>query len=142
MYFRLTQDTASVKVALLAKLSEAPALTSVRKWFHAEPVPVRYPASPFGWVEWAGGPKSRDSQTGKVVDDFHVVLVKKSADSEGNEDTLIVLCSAAEAAIEADHTLNGTTFDCYVISREVQKIPQQDGEIAAVRLTVHTWKLL
>jgi hypothetical protein len=67
--------------------------------------------------------------------------VKKSADSNGNEDVLIALCAAAEVAIEADHTLNGTTFYCYVSNREVQKIPQKDYEIAAVRLTVHTWRL-
>jgi hypothetical protein len=127
---------------LLSKLSGASSLSSVKKWFHSEPAPVRYPASPFGWVEWAGGPKNPETQTGKVVDDFHVVLVKKSADSDGNEDALIALCAAAEAAIEADHTLNGTTFDCYVSNREVQKIPQKDYEIAAVRLTVHTWRLL
>ena len=137
----MTQDTASIKAALLAKLSEAPALAVVKKWFHAEPAPVRYPASPFGWVEWAGGPKNPNAQTAKVVDDFHVVLVRKSADSDGNEDALIALCTAAEAAIEADHTLSGTTFDCYVSNREVQKIPQGDYEIAAIRLTVHTWRL-
>ncbi len=85
----MSQNTGSIKAVLLAKLSEAPALSSVRKWFHAEPAPVCYPALPFGWVEWAGGPKNPNAQTAKVVDDFHVVLVKKSADSDGNEDALI-----------------------------------------------------
>jgi hypothetical protein len=123
------------------KLSGAVALSSVKTWLHAEPAPVRYPASPFGWVEWVGGPKTPEAQTEKTVDDFYVVLVKKSADSDGNEDALIALCKAAEAAIEADRTLSGTTFDSYVSNREVQKIPQGDYEIAAVRITVHTWRL-
>ena len=136
----MTQDAASIKTAILAKLAEAPELASIKTWLHAEPAPVRYPTSPFGWVEWAGGPRSPEAGTKKIVDNFYIVIVKKSADPEGNEDAVIALCKSAETALEADATLGGTTFDSYVSNREVQKVPAGDYEIAAVRMIVTTWR--
>ncbi len=136
----LTQDVASIKAAILAKLAAAEELASVKTWLHAEPAPVRYPSSPFGWVEWAGGPRKPEAATKKIIDNFHVVIVKKSADSQANEDSVIALCKAAENALEADPELGGATFDSYICNREVQKVPAGDYEIAAVRLTVTTWR--
>ena len=42
--------------------------------------------------------------------------------------------------METDPQLSDTTFDSYISNREVQKVPAGDHEIAAVRLTVHTWR--
>ncbi len=137
----MTQDTASIKAAILAKLKAAVALASVKTWLQAEPPPVRYPTSPFGFVEWAGGPETPEAGTKNVSDDFHIVLVAKSPDSDSNENAVITLAAAAEAALEADKTLGSTTFDSYVSNREVQKVPAGDYEIAAVRITLHTWRL-
>ena len=66
--------------------------------------------------------------------------MKKSADSDGNEYVVIALCKSAENALEADPDLNCTTFDSYVSNREVQKVPAGDYEIAAVRITITTWR--
>ena len=101
---------------------------------------MKYPTSPFGWVEWAGGPRKPEAGTKKIVDNFYVVLAKKSTDSNGNEDAVIALCKATETALEADPQLNSTTFDSYVSNREVQKVPAGDYEIAAVRITLTTWR--
>ncbi len=136
----MTQDVASIKAAILAKLTATAGLSSIKSWLHAEPPPIRYPTSPFGWVEWAGGPRNPEAGTKKIADNFYVVIVKKSADSEGNEDAVIDLCKSAEDALEADPELNSTTFDSFVSNREVQKIPSGDYEIAAVRITVSTWR--
>ncbi len=136
----LTQDVASIKTAILAKLAAAADLVSIKTWLHAEPAPVRHPTSPFGWVEWAGGPRNPEAGTKKVVDNFYIVIVKKSTDADGNEDAVITLCKAAEDALEADSQLAATTFDSWVSNREVQKGPAGDYEIAAVRITLSTWR--
>ena len=81
----MTQDVTSIKTAILAKLAVAGDLASVKTWLHAEPAPVKYPTSPFGWVEWAGGPRKPEASGVKVMDNFYVVLAKKSTDSNGNE---------------------------------------------------------
>ena len=136
----MTQDVTSIKAAILAKLAAATGLASVKTWLKAEPAPARYPTSPFGIVEWAGGPRVPEAGTKKVVDNFYVVIVKKSSDSDGNEDAVIALTKTAEDALEADPQLNSTTFDSYVSNREVQKVPAGDYEIAAVRITLLTWR--
>ena len=136
----MTQDVASIKAAILAKLVAAPDLASIKTWLKAEPAPARYPTSPFGIVEWAGGPRNPEAGAKKVVDNFYIVIVKKSSDSDGNEDAVIALCKAAEVALEADPQLNSTTFDSFVSNREVQKVPAGDYEIAAVRITLATWR--
>ena len=136
----MTQDVASIKTAILAKLAAAAGLASVKTWLKAEPAPARYPTSPFGIVEWAGGPRNPEAASKKVQDNFYIVLVKKSSDSDGNEDAVIALTKAAEDALEADPELNSTTFDSYVSNREVQKVPAGDYEIAAVRITLLTWR--
>ena len=69
------------------------------------------------------------------------MIVKKSADANGNEDSVIALTKSAETALEADPQLNTTTFDSWISNREVQKIPAGDYEIAAVRITLTAWKL-
>ena len=46
----LTKDAPSIKAAILAKLIAAPELSAIKKWLKAEPVPTRYPTSPFGWL--------------------------------------------------------------------------------------------
>lgn len=137
----MTQDVASIKTAILAKLAAAVDLASIKTWLKAEPSPSRYPTSPFGIVEWAGGPRVPEAGTKKIVDNFYVVIVKKSSDADGNEDAVIALCKAAEDALEADPQLSGATFDSYVSNREVQKVPAGDYEIAAVRITLTTWRL-
>ena len=53
---------------------------------------------------------------------------------------MIAFCKAAEIALEADPQLNTTTFDSWVSNREVQKVPAGDYEIAAVRITLTTWR--
>ena len=110
----LTQDVASIKAAILSKLTTASELASVKTWLHAEPALVGYPTNPFGWVEWAGGPRNPETGTKKIVDNSYVVIVKKNADLDGNEDAVIALCKSAENALEAYPDLNGTTFDSYV----------------------------
>ena len=136
----MTQYVASIKTAILAKLAAAAGLASVKTWLKAEPAPVKYPTSPFGWVEWAGGPRKPEASGLKVTDNFYIVLAKKSTDSNGNEDAVISFCKAAEIALEADPQLNNTTFDSWVSNREVQKVPAGDCEIAAVRITLTTWR--
>ena len=138
---KLTQDVPSIKTAILAKLTAAVGLASIKTWLKAEPAPARHPTSPFGIVEWAGGPRNPEAGTKRIVDNFYVVIVKKSADADGNEDAVIALCKSAEAALEADPELNSTTFDSWVSNREVQKVPAGDYEIAAVRITLTTWRL-
>ena len=138
---KLTQDVTSIKAAILTKLKAAVDLASIKTWLKAEPAPARYPTSPFGIVEWAGGPRNPEAGTKRIVDNFYVVIVKKSADADGNEDSVIALTKSAEAALEADPELNSTTFDSWVSNREVQKIPAGDYEIAAVRITLTTWRL-
>jgi hypothetical protein len=138
-----TQDAASIKTAILALLTNGVGLTAVKKWLKAEPSPMSYPTSPFGYVEWAGGPRVPEAGGKKVVDNFYVIIIKKSTSTDDNEDALIALCKAAEVLLEADNTLSGTTFDSYISNREVQKVPQNgNNEIAAVRLTVSTWRLV
>src|SRR5512143_3516752 len=127
----MTQDVPSIKTAILAKLTAATDLSSIKTWLKAEPAPARYPTSPFGIVEWAGGPRNPEAGTKKIVDNFYIVIVKKSADPDGNEDAVIALCKSAEEALEADPDLNSTTFDSWVSNREVQKVPAGDYEIAA-----------
>jgi hypothetical protein len=134
----LTQDVASIKTAILAKLAAAADLASVKTWLKAEPAPVKYPTSPFGWVEWAGGPRKPEASGMKVVDNFYVVLMKKSANSDANEDAVITLATKGGGGFDGGSQLSGTTFDSYVSNREVQKIPAGDYEIATVRLTIHT----
>lgn len=136
----MTQDVTSIKTAILAKLTAAADLASIKTWLRAEPAPARYPTSPFGIVEWAGGPRTPEAATTKITDNFYIIIVKKSADSNGNEDAVISLTKAAEDALEADPQLNNTTFDSYVSNREVQKVPAGDYEIAAVRITINTWR--
>ena len=136
----MTQDVASIKTAILAKLAAAADLASIKTWLKAEPAPARYPTSPFGIVEWAGGPRAPEAGSKRVQDNFYVVIVKKSSDSDGNEDAVIALTKAAEDALETDPQLNSTTFDSYVSNREVQKVPAGDYEIAAVRITLATWR--
>ena len=115
-------------------------LSAVKKWLKAEPVPTRYPTSPFGWVEYNGGPRKPSSGAKEVFDDFFVVIVVKSADPDNNEDTAMALAKSAEAALGADPQLNNTTFDSYVSNREKQKVFASDYDIVAIRLTVHTWR--
>jgi hypothetical protein len=136
----LTQDAPSIKAAILGKLTAATDLASIKKWLKAEPIPTRYPTSPFGWVEYNGGPRKPSSGVKEVFDDFFVVLVVKSADPDNNEDTAMALAKATEAALEVDPQLNSTTFDSYVSNREKQKVFASDYDIVAVRLTVHTWR--
>ena len=136
----MTQDVASIKTAILSKLAADADLSSIKTWLKAEPAPARYPTSPFGIVEWAGGPRNPEAASKKVQDNFYIVLVKKSSDSDGNEDAVIALTKAAEDALEADPQINSTTFDSYVSNREVQKVPAGDYEIAAVRITLLTWR--
>ena len=136
----MTKDAPSIKTAILAKLTAAAELSSVKKWLKAESVPTRYPTSPFGWVEYNGGLRKPSSGSKEVVDDFFVVLVVKSADPDNNEDTAMMLAKAAEVALEADPQLNSTTFDSYVSNREKQKVFASDYDIVTIRLTVHTWR--
>jgi hypothetical protein len=136
----MTQDAPSIKAAILAKLTAAGDLSAVKKWLKAEPVPTRYPTSPFGWVEYNGGVREPSSGSKQVNDDFFVVLVVKSADPDNNEDIAMALAKAAETTLEADPQLNSTTFDSYVSNREKQKVFAADYDIVAVRLTVHTWR--
>jgi hypothetical protein len=136
----MTMDAPSIKAAILSKLAGAVDLSAVKKWLKAEPIPTRYPTSPFGWVEYDGGAMVPSAGSKQVNDDFFVVLVVKSADPDSNEDTAMVLAKAAEAALEADPQLNSTTFDSYVSNREKQKVFASDYDIVAIRLTVHTWR--
>jgi hypothetical protein len=136
----LTKDAPSIKAAILAKLMAAPELSAIKKWLKAEPVPTRYPTSPFGWVEYNGGLRAPSSGTKQVNDDFFVVIVVKSADPDNNEDTAMALAKSAEAALEANPQLSSTTFDSYVSNREKQKVFASDYDIVAIRLTVHTWR--
>ena len=136
----MTQDAPSIKAAILSKLTAAGDLSTIKKWLKAEPIPTRYPTSPFGWVEYNGGVRKPSSGSKEVVDDFFVVLVVKSADPDNNEDTAMALQKAAEVALEADPQLNSTTFDSYVSNREKQKVFASDYDIVAIRLTIHTWR--
>ena len=136
----MSQCAPSIKAAILAKLVSAADLSSIKKWLKAEPIPTRYPTSPFGWVEYNGGLREPSSGTKRVNDDFFVVLVVKSADPDNNEDTAMGLAKAAEAALETDPQLSSTTFDSYVSNREKQKVFASDYDIVAIRLTVHTWR--
>jgi hypothetical protein len=136
----MTIDAPSIKAAILSKLAAAGDLSSIKKWLKAEPIPTRYPTSPFGWVEYNGGMRKPSSGSKEVFDDFFVVLVVKSADPDNNEDTAMGLAKAAEASLEADPQLNSTTFDSYVSNREKQKVFASDYDIVAIRLTVHTWR--
>ena len=70
----MTQDAPSIKAAILAKLTAAVDLSAIKKWLKAEPIPTRYPTSPFGWVEYNGGPRKPSAGTKEVFDDFFVVL--------------------------------------------------------------------
>jgi len=62
----MTQDAPSIKVAILAKLAAAVDLSMIKKWLKAEPVPTRYPTSPFGWVEYNGGPRRSILKSGSA----------------------------------------------------------------------------
>ena len=136
----MTQDAPAIKAAILSKLIAAVDLSAVKKWLKAEPIPTHYPTSPFGWVEYNGGPRKPSAGTKEVFDDFFVVIVVKSGKPDENEDSAMALAKAAEAALEADPQLNSTTFDSYVSNREKQKVFASDYDIVAIRLTVHTWR--
>ena len=133
--------TAELKSAITTALSSAASLASVKKWLQAEPSPTRYPAAVFGWVEWDGGPSNPEASTKKTVDNFFVVLVRKSADAETNENEIIDLAEKTVTALEAEKTFGGKCFDSWVSNREKQKIFQGDYDLVAVRLTVHTERL-
>lgn len=129
------QTVATIKAAIVAALKDKTGLTDIKTWFNAEPAPVKY-TSLFAFVEWAGGGVYPEAGQKKVEDTFHVVIVLKSADSDANENSIITLCKAAEDLLDVDPTLGGSTLDSWVSSREVQKYPAGDREIAAVRITV------
>jgi len=59
-------DAPSIKAAILSKLTAAADLASIKKWLKAEPVPTRYPTSPFGWVEYNGGVRKPSSGAKEV----------------------------------------------------------------------------
>ena len=65
-----------------------------------------------------------------------MVIVRKSVDSETNENKIIGLANEEVAAVEADKTLGGKCFDSRVNNRE-EKVFQGDDDLVAVRLTVH-----
>jgi hypothetical protein len=133
--------TAEIKSAITDALTDSASLAAVKKWLQAEPSPTRYPAAVFGWVEWEGGPANPESSTKKIVDNFFVVIVRKSVDSETNENEIIGLADEAVAALEAEKTFGGKCFDSWVSNREKQKVFQGDYDLVAVRLTLHTDRL-
>jgi hypothetical protein len=136
------QTTASIKAAILTVLDGGVGLTDVKTWFRSEPPPVKYTGL-FGFVEWAGGQINPEAAQKRVFDNFYIVLARKSAYSEENEDKVLELVKAAEDLLDADPTLGGTTFDSWVSNREIQKYPitqPVDWEIAAVRITLTTWR--
>ena len=135
-----TQDVETIKTAILAVLTNGVGLTKIKKWLNSEPSPTSYPTSPFGYVEWAGGPRAPEAGAKKVTDNYFIVLINKSGSPDENEKVLMSFYKAAESLLEADSTLGGTTFDSWVINREIQKIPQDNNEIAGLRITLTTWR--
>ncbi len=136
----MTQTTATIKAAIVAKLVNGTGLTDIKKWFNSEPAPNKY-TTLFGFVEWVGGEIVPEAGQKKVQDNYDVVIALKSANSDENEDAVIALCMAAEALLDSDPTFGGTTFDSWVSNRVVAKYPMQtDYELAAVKLTVTTWR--
>ena len=87
----MTMDAPAIKAAILSKLIAAVDLSAVKKWLKAEPIPTQYPTSPFGWVEYNGGPRKPSAGTKEVFDDFFVVIVVKSGKPDENEDSAMAL---------------------------------------------------
>jgi hypothetical protein len=52
-----TQNVETIKAAILAVLTNGVGLTKIKKWLNSEPKPT----SPFGYVEWAGGPRAPEA---------------------------------------------------------------------------------
>ena len=113
----------------------------IKKWFKGEPPASRYPAFPFGWVEWDRGATEPPVGTKTLFkDNFFIVVIDKSVNFEAAEDSIMDFVESTRTALKADATINSLVARSYVSNREKQKHFQGDYSIIAARVTLSTFR--
>lgn len=117
---------------------------SIKKWFKGRPPESRYPAFPWGWIEWLGGEMKHDvgSVTAEIDDKFLIAVLDKHLDAEKAEDSVMEFVDTIETSLKGSALLGGLVHDSWITNREKEHLFEEDYSIMVAKITVLTkrWK--
>ena len=132
-------DTKTLRDYLKTQLAAASGLTTVKSWSNAEP--RVFPGSPFGWVRPLGGAvEAGIVGSRKTIDNFEVVVIVKSGNTDKAEDDALGFKEAVETYLASDPTLNGQVSSAHVSARESYQVNDTNASFSAWKVTVTTWR--
>lgn len=133
-------DLTGIRDALITLLKNSSTLRDVKEWKKAQPPPSTWRGFPFGWIEWAGGPKEPPITQQQVVrDSFYIAVAFKHQNQDRAEDDALACVKKVEDTLASAPTLAGTVATSWVSNREKEKFFMQDEHsVVAIRVTLST----